>query len=98
MFLKKDNLILGLILGFLAPILGVVIFYLLKFSNFTFKEFLDVLVEWKSFFTAVITVSLIADGALFTIYINTDRDKTARGIFAATMVYTIICLVLKYAL
>ena len=98
MFLKKDNFILGIVLGFLAPLLGVVIFYLIKFTAFTFKEFLEVLIEWKSFFTAVITVSLIADGALFTIYINTERDKTARGIFAATMVYTIICLILKYAL
>jgi hypothetical protein len=98
MFLKKDNFILGIILGFLAPMLGVVIFYFVKFSAFSFKDFLEVLVLWKSFFTAVITVSLIADAALFTIYINTDRDKTARGIFAATMVYTIICLVLKYAL
>ena len=86
MFLKKDNFILGIVLGFLAPLLGVVIFYLIKFTAFTFKEFLEVLIEWKSFFTAVITVSLIADGALFTIYINTERDKTARGIFAATMV------------
>jgi len=98
MFLKKDNFILGLILGFLAPLLGIVLFYLIKFSAFSFKEFLEVLVAWKSFFTAVITVSLIADGAIFTIYINTERDQTARGIFVATMVYTIICLILKYAL
>ena len=98
MFLKKDNFILGLTLGFLAPFLGIFLFYLIKFSAFSFKEFLEVLVMWKSFFSAVITVSLIADGAIFTIYINTERDKTARGIFAATMVYTIICLMLKYAL
>ncbi len=98
MFLKKDNFVLGLILGFLAPLLGIVLFYFVKFNTFTFKEFLEVMVMWKSFFTAVITVSLIADGALFTIYINTERDETARGIFVATLVYTILCLVLKYVL
>ena len=98
MFLKKDNFVLGLILGFLAPMIGIVIFYFVKFSGFSFKEFLEVLVMWKSFFTAVITVSLVADGALFTVYINTERDQTARGIFAATMIYTIICLILKYAM
>lgn len=98
MFLKKDSFTLGLILGFLAPLLGIVLFYLFKFSAFTFKEFLEVMVMWKSFFTSVITVSLIADGALFTIYINTERDQTARGIFVATLVYTLLCLVLKYLL
>ena len=98
MFLKKDNLILGLVLGFLAPFVGIILFYFLKFSGFTFSEFLQVMVMWKTFFTSVITVSLIMDGALFTLYINTNKDQTARGIFIATMVYTIICLILKYAM
>lgn len=98
MFLKKDSFVLGLILGFLAPFVGIVVFYLVKFTSMSFKEFLEVMVMWKSFFTSVITVSLIADGALFTIYINTDKDETARGIFVTTLVYTILCLVLKYAL
>ena len=96
MFLKKDSFILGLILGFLAPLIGILVFYLVKFNTFTFREFLEVMVMWKSFFTSVITVSLIADGALFTIYINTERDHTARGVFVATLVYTILCLLLKY--
>ena len=98
MIFKRDNFILGLILGFLAPFLGIVIFYFAKFTSMTFKEFLEVMVMWKSFFTSVITVSLIADGGLFTIYINTDRDETARGIFVATLIYTIACLILKYVL
>ena len=98
MFLKKDNLILGLILGFLAPFIGIVCFYFIKFSSLSFKEFLQIMVLWKTFFTSVITVSLIADGAIFTIYINTGKDETARGIFIATLIYAIISLVLKYAI
>jgi len=96
MFLKKDSLVLGLILGFLAPFVGLLFFYFLKFSSMSFLEFIQVLLMWKSFFTSIITVSLVADAALFTIYINTERDNTARGIFIVTMAYTIICLILKY--
>ncbi len=98
MFLKKDNLVLGLILGFLAPFVGVLCFYLAKFTSMSFWEFLQILVLWKSFFTSVITVSLLADGIIFTIYVNTGKDQTARGIFIATLIYAIVSLVLKYVL
>jgi hypothetical protein len=33
--------------------------------------------------------------ALFTYYINTTRDKTAKGIFAVTLIYGIGVLLLK---
>ena len=94
--LAKDNLILGIILGFIAPFIGIVCFYFAKFSSMSFSEFLQILVMWKSFFTSVITVSLIADGVIFTIYTNTNRDITAKGIFIATMVYALISLTLKF--
>jgi len=97
MILKRDNFKLGIVLGFLAPILGIVCFYLINFRSAKFVNFLEVMLTLKSFFSAVITVSLVANGAIFTIYTNTDRDETARGIFVATMVYAIVCLVLKYA-
>lgn len=98
MFLKKDSVVLGLILGFLAPFVGVGCFYLFKFStSMTFQEFIQILLITKSFFTAIITVSLIADAGIFTLFINTNRDHTARGVFIATLIYAIICLILKYA-
>ena len=97
MILKRDNFKLGIVLGFLAPILGIVCFYLINFRSAKFINFLEVMLTLKSFFSAVITVSLVAIGAIFTIYTNTERDETARGIFVATMVYAIVCLVLKYA-
>jgi hypothetical protein len=37
----------------------------------------------------------LANVILFTIYINTHRDKTARGIFLITLVFGIGILVLK---
>ena len=97
MIFKKDNLTFGLVLGFLAPILGIVCFYLINFRSAKFINFIEVMISFKIFFSAVITVSLVANGAIFTIYSNTDRDETARGIFVATMVYALVCLILKYA-
>ena len=41
MFLKKDNLRLGMILGLLGPILGLIIIYFVKYSSTSFGNFMD---------------------------------------------------------
>ena len=93
--LKKDNLRLGLILGLLGPILGLFIVYFVKFSSYGFTEFLDYFFNDNRLITSIGALCLLANAVLFTIYINTHRDKTAKGIFATTLVYGITILVLK---
>ena len=95
MFLQKDNLKLGLVLGLLAPMLGMFGFYFWKFSTYPLKEFVLYLVEAKSLITAMVTFSLMANAILFTLYINTNKDKTAKGIFWVTMVYAVAALIMK---
>ena len=95
--LKKDNLQLGIILGFLAPVLGLVIYYfvVLQRLNVTFMGFLTLMKENKSLLTGVSSISLMANAVLFTIYINNRRDRTAKGIFLATLIYGIGVLLVK---
>jgi hypothetical protein len=50
----------------------------------------------KTQITAVSVPCLVLNIALFTIYINSHRDKTAKGIFAVTLVYAIGALLLKF--
>jgi hypothetical protein len=45
--------------------------------------------------TVALTLSLLLNALLFTIYINSSKDKTAKGIFATTMVYGLIVLIIK---
>jgi hypothetical protein len=96
MFLQKDNLKLGLLLGLLAPLLGMFGFYFWKFSTYPLKEFVLYLVEAKSLITAMVTFSLMANAILFTIYINTNKDNTAKGIFWVTMLYGVAALIMKF--
>ena len=95
MFLTKDNTKLGLALGFIGPILGLVIIYWLKFPSFTFIEFLDTFVNENRLITSIGSLSLLANAALFTIYVNTQKDDTAKGIFIITVVDGILILLLK---
>lgn len=97
MIFKKDNLRLGLVLGFLGPLIGLVLVYLFKpqFSGLGFFDFLDYFFNTNKLITSVGALSLLANVVLFTLYINTHRDNTAKGIFLVTLIYGIGILVLK---
>ena len=97
MIFKRDNLKLGLILGLLGPALGLVVIYFVKsdFSSLSFGEYLDLVFNTNRLITSIGSLSLLANVVLFTIYINTHRDQTAKGIFFITLVYGIGILILK---
>ena len=96
MILTKDNLKLGLILGFLAPVIGFAAYYLWRFRLFTVKEFFQVLMMQKSLLSGIVSISLLANAVIFTLYINQEKDKTAKGIFIATCIYALVALGLKW--
>ena len=93
----KDNLRLGLLLGFIAPMIGMLLYYLVQFrSVLTFSEFLHVILVQRTLLTALVSVSLVANAAIFTFYINKRLDQTAKGIFIATCIYGVASLISKF--
>jgi|SRR4029453_3514135 hypothetical protein len=95
MIFKKDNLKFGLVLGLLGPIVGLAVVYLVSYRAFTFGDFLNAFITDTKRITSIGALSLLANAVLFTIYINTHRDNTAKGIFLTTVIYGIGILVLK---
>lgn len=95
MIFKKDNLRLGLALGLIGPLLGLVIIYFIKFPSYRFKEFLEYFMHDNKLITSIGSLSLLVNVILFTIYVNTHRDETAKGIFIITLIYGIGILILK---
>jgi len=94
-FLAKENLKLGLILGFIAPLIVFLIVYFIRFSGYAFDEFLRVFMNEKKLITFWGVWCLVGNIALFTYYINTSKDKTALGIFVVSVIYGIGVLLLK---
>jgi len=93
---KKDNLKLGIAIGLIAPIIAMFIYYYWNFSrSMTLSEYFFLLKKNKSLLTGVSTISLVSNALFFTIYINTHRDKTAKGIFVATLAYGVAVLTYK---
>ena len=95
MIFKKDNLRLGLILGLFGPLLGLVLIYFIKFPSYPFMDFLEYFMNDNKLLTSVGSLSLLVNVILFTLYVNTHRDETAKGIFIITLFYGIGILLLK---
>ena len=96
MIFKKDNFIFGLALGLIAPLIGFMLYKLYKFKGLTLSEMLQWMKLNPNLISVSISVSLLANAILFTIYINGHRDKTAKGIFALTIIYAIIAMIFKF--
>lgn len=94
--LKKDNLRFGLLLGFIAPLISVVIYYFIRFSEFSVPDVLRLMAENKNQITAITVPCLLLNIGMFTFYVNTQRDQTAKGIFAITLFYAIGALLIKF--
>ena len=98
MIFKKDNFILGMVLGFIGPILGIAIYKYMKLSEFSFAQTIHYMVYEDTghhLFTVALSLALLVNAVLFTLYINTHRDKTAKGIFVLTCVYGLLVLCIK---
>jgi len=93
--IRSDKLSTGIILGLAGPLLGLVVIFLLKFSTYSFTDFLDYFIHDNKMITSIGSLSLLANVILFTIFINTHRDQTAKGIFLVTVIYGIGILLLK---
>ena len=97
MIFKKDNFILGAILGFVGPIAGILIFKFLKFQPFSFEDTFRFMYQEPGHrtFSVALSLALLVNAVLFTFYINSRKDRTAKGIFALTCVYGLLVLCIK---
>ena len=93
---KKDDIKTGLLIGLLAPLVGMFGFYFWKSRRLTIVEFVQWLGIERHLLTAMISFSLLANAIVFTVYVNRHIDKTARGIFIVTLIYVIAALILKW--
>ena len=97
MIFKKDNFLYGTILGFTGPLIGILIFKYMKFNSFSFASTFEYMYREQGHGTlsVALSLSLLINAVLFTLYINTNKDKTAKGIFTLTCVYGLLILCLK---
>ena len=86
---------MGLALGLILPVIIFLLIYLVRFNDRPLDDFFREFVNSKGLITFFGVWCLVSNIALFTYYVNTNKDRTAKGIFAVTLLYGIGILLAK---
>jgi hypothetical protein len=91
----KDSLILGIVLGFIAPWLGMYIYFLAKFSHMGLNGFIHFCIKNPHVQSPIFSLGLILNMAVYYLYYHYHYDKTTKGILLATFIYAPLVVYLK---
>ena len=92
-FIKKEVLI-GVLVSIVATLGGGFI-YLEFFSQFNFKDTLQIIAE-GNLYGKVLSIAAIPNLFVFFIYIKKNQDYRARGVLMMTILIALATLILKF--
>lgn len=94
--MRKNNAVLGLIIGLFLPVVGMAISYLIWFRAYSVDSFLNRVFTDSNIASKVIALSVLINILPFIFYTNRKLDLTGRGVMVATMLYGVLFLLLKF--
>ena len=71
---------MGLALGLILPVIIFLLIYLVRFNDRPLDDFFREFVNSKGLITFFGVWCLVSNIALFTYYVNTNKDRTAKSI------------------
>ncbi len=91
---KFDNLWLGTVLGVIAPLIALYAIFLFSYPGESFSSFFEII--WlQKIFTRVVSIAVVANLAIFFIFIWTNKLRSAKGVLGATVGYAILVFAIK---
>lgn len=97
MSIRTKQILTGVAIGIIGPLLGLLGYYFWKFfPTYSFGQFTQVLIMQKTLITGLSTFSLFANVALLTLFLNMKRDNIAKGIFIVSCIYALAALIIKF--
>ncbi|MCF8370297.1 MAG: hypothetical protein K9H64_01660 [Bacteroidales bacterium] len=92
---KFDAPYIGLLVGIIVPLIGLFVFYKYNFQTLDFREFIDHVIRINRI-PQLLSLSVIANLAVFYLFIWKKFYYSARGVIGATFIYVLVVLILKY--
>jgi hypothetical protein len=91
----KDLLIIGILIGLLAPTIGIFGFYAFNFSMHNLAEFVELSIKEK-LLSPLLSLCCVINLGVFYLFIHFEKFKIAKGIILATFLYGFAIVVLKF--
>jgi hypothetical protein len=94
---RWNHLLIGLFLGLLSPLAALFIYLKLNSRDSSFMEMLQGFSERKVL-SHVVSLSVIINLLVFFIFIWLHKDRSAKGVLGATIIYGLLIVALKFLL
>jgi hypothetical protein len=91
----KDSLFLGIPAGLVGPVVGVLVFYFVNFSNSEFASFFRMAAE-QNLLSPLLSLCAVINLGIFFLFIRINHLHSARGIILSTFLYGIVIIGLKF--
>ena len=93
--MKKDSTILGLLVGTIAPVLVMFIFWQVNFGKMGFRDFSELMLRGAKL-SGLISIGLLGNLAAFFGFYKAKLDVSAQGVILATFLYGAVIIYLKF--
>jgi len=90
-----NKIIYGLLVGFISPAVFFLIYYIFRFEQYSFSEYIRILVESKKLVN-VLSLTVLPNLGPFMLFINSNRYSSGRGVLAATIILGIVIFIMKF--
>ena len=89
--LNRKEILFGLLSGFLANLIGVIIVIIILFQNFNFLKIISDSIS-NNFITKLISLGAIINLIVFFIFLRYDYVERARGVLLATFIIAVLTI------
>ena len=93
--MSKDNTIIGLLVGLIAPLFVMLGFWQVQFGHTSLIGFYEVMVQSNNL-PGLISIGLLGNLAGFFLFYRLKLDVSARGVIMATFLYGLVIVILKF--
>ncbi len=88
---------LGLLLGLGFPLVFFMLYFLFRFRDLTFSEYIHILIRTGKF-VHVISLAVFPNLIPFMFFVRTNRFKSGRGVMAITILFVLAVFVMKFTM
>jgi hypothetical protein len=92
---KLNNHWIGFGTGVLIPVIALTIYYFARYSDLSLVDFYKVYKN-LGILTHIISLSVLPDLLVFFLFIRQNWLKSARGVLAATFLFTFVVLLIRF--
>ena len=93
--MSKDNTIIGLLVGLIAPLIVMLGFWQVQFGHNSLLGFYEIMVQSNNL-PCLISIGLLGNLGAFFLFYRLKLDVSARGVIMATFLYGLVIVILKF--